>query len=180
MGRKKLSAAEARQKPLRIRLNERERQLVDRASKADGFHSTSAWARLTLVNSAQKPLEQTTFPVYLLQLGEEWKVVFPENRRDIGHTEFWERTVSHIVALHFGIHQTKLANLPYCQRRARIVGNKVYYGETHKPELLDFIRDAVGNEELVFCHDDHEKRLREDLLQFRKLAARYRPKSTIT
>jgi len=79
-----------------------------------------------------------------------------------------------MVARHFGLPPRKLANLPYCQRRARIVGNKVYYGETHDPALLGLICEALGNSELVFCYDDHEKRLRGDVRQFIKLARRQR------
>jgi hypothetical protein len=116
-----------------------------------------------------------TFPVYLLKIGGEATVVFPENREDIGHTEFWEKIVSHLVAKHYKIPQIKLANLPYCQRRARIVGEKVYYGETPSAELLDHIRQAVGNRNLTFVNDDHEKRLREDVKQFQGLVSRYCP-----
>jgi hypothetical protein len=110
-----------------------------------------------------------TFPVYILRLGDELRIVLPEDIRDIGHTDFWARTVSHIVARHFGIPQSKLANLPYCQRRARVVGDRVYYGGKPDPALLQLMRNALGNDELVFVFDDHEKRLREDVREFRRL-----------
>ncbi len=116
-----------------------------------------------------------TYPVYFLRLGDELRVV--SSQKDIGHTDFWEQTVSHIVAKHYGIPQPKLANLPYCQRRGRVVGNTVYYGERSAPELLCLLREAVGNDELVFCHDEHEKRLREDVRQFRRLVRRARQSS---
>ncbi len=111
-----------------------------------------------------------TYPVYFLQLGDELRIVF--SQEDIGHSDFWEQTVSYIVAQHYGIPQKRLANLPYCQRRGRIVGNTVYYGESPDPELLRRLREAVGNDELVFCHDDHERRLREDVWGFRRLVRR--------
>jgi hypothetical protein len=114
-----------------------------------------------------------TFPLYLLRLGQGWQIVFPANKEDIGHTDFWEQTASHLVARHFKIPQPKLANLPYSQRRARVVGDSVYYGERPDPELLPLLRAAVGNEELAFCFDEHEKRLREDVRQFRRLVGRY-------
>lgn len=120
------------------------------------------------------------FPVYFLQIGDTLQVVFPEDKEDIGHTEFWEGTVSHIVSKHYNVPQAELANLPYCQRRARIVGDICYYGETPESTLLDQVRQAVGNTRLAFHHDDHEKRLKEDVLEFRKLVRRYRPKSTTT
>ena len=112
------------------------------------------------------------YPLYLLQLGADLRVVFPEDRQDIGHTDFWEQTVSHIVAKHYGIPQKSLTNLPYCQRRCRVVGNTVYYGERPDPELLRLLREAVGavgKDELVFCFDEHERRLREDVRQFKRL-----------
>jgi len=112
------------------------------------------------------------FPVYLLRHGREWQVVFPEDRSDIGHTDFWEQTVSHIVAKQFRIPQPMLANMPYCERRARIVGDKVYYGGRPDPDLLAAIRNATGNEELVLCFDEHERRLREDVLELRRLVRR--------
>jgi len=56
MGRKKLPPDEARQKPLRIRLNAEERRLVDGAAEADGYRSTSAWAREELLRLAEKVL----------------------------------------------------------------------------------------------------------------------------
>ncbi len=121
-----------------------------------------------------------TFPVYLLQLDDTIQVALPEGKEDIGHSEFWGRTVSHIVAKHYNIPQVKLANLPYCQRRARIVDNTCYYGETPDLKLLDLIHRAVGNKGLAFVYDDHEKRLKDDVLEFRKLVRRYRPKSTMT
>ena len=115
-----------------------------------------------------------SFPVYLLWIGAEWQIVFPEDKTDIGHTDFWEQKVSYIVAQHFHIPQKKLANLPYSQRRARIVGDKIYYGERHDPELLGVIRKAIGDEQLIFAYDDHEKRLRADMMEYRKLVRCYR------
>jgi hypothetical protein len=31
-----------------------------------------------------------TYPIYLLNLGGKLRVVLPEPRTDVGHTEFWE------------------------------------------------------------------------------------------
>lgn len=114
-----------------------------------------------------------SFPLYLLKLGD-WQVVFPDDRADIGHTDFWEQTVSQIVARHYHIPQRRLANLPYCQRRARVVGSTVYYGGKHDAALLKVIRKTLGDASLIFAHDDHERRLREDVLEFRRLVRRHR------
>jgi hypothetical protein len=114
-----------------------------------------------------------TFPIYLLDLSGTFVVAFPEPLSDIGHSEFWETTVSRLVAEHYRIPQRLLINLPYCQRRARVVGNRVYYGEQPQAKLLRLIRTALGNSKLAFVHDDHEKRLRYDVSEFRKLVDRF-------
>jgi hypothetical protein len=116
--------------------------------------------------------QPSVFPIYILHLGPKIQIVFPENRENIDHPDFWEQTVCCLVARHFGIPPRRLANLPYCQRRARIVGNKVHYGETHDPDLLRLNRERLGNPHLVFCYDDHEKRLREDVRRFKRLPRR--------
>lgn len=116
----------------------------------------------------------TSFPLYLLKLGDNWQVVFPEDKADVGHTDFWEQTVSKLVAKHFNIPASRVANLPYCQRRARVVGDMVYYGGKPAPFLLRLIRQSLRNKKLVFVHDDHERRLREDVREFSRLVERYR------
>jgi hypothetical protein len=113
------------------------------------------------------------YPLYLLRRGKGWQVVFPEDKADIGHADFWENTVSVLVGARCNIPQVELANLPYCQRRARIVGDVVYYGGRPEPDLLEAIRKATGNAKLAFCYDEHERRLKEDVLELRKLVRRY-------
>ena len=115
-----------------------------------------------------------SYPLYILRLGSELRVVFPEGKQDIRHTEFWEQTVSRIVASYYGIPQRQFVDLPYCERRARVVGHHVWYGEDHDPVLLELIRKAVGDEALVFCHDEHEKRLKDDVKQFKRLVRKYK------
>ena len=118
-----------------------------------------------------------SFPTYLLDLDDGIKIVFPENRLDIGHTDYWEQTVSHIIAQQYGIPQKMLANLPYSQRRARIVGNALFYGEKDGAAVLPLVRQAVGNEELLLSFDEHERRLREDVRAFRRLLHKRATKS---
>lgn len=108
-----------------------------------------------------------SYPIYILELDKRTIVVSPE-RVDIGHYEWWEQAVHKIVADHFRVPARRLKYLHYCQKRARIVGNRVYYGGKHCPELLADIRRALGNEELHFVYDDHERRLRDDVREFRR------------
>jgi hypothetical protein len=111
----------------------------------------------------------SSFPIYLLVLGSRIRVVFPEGKEDIGHCDFWERTVAQLVADHYRVPARRLLNLPYCQRRARVCGHSVYYGGKPHPVLLRAIRKALGEQALDFVHDDHERRLRSDVLAFRRL-----------
>jgi len=118
----------------------------------------------------------SSFPIYILQLGKRWRIVFPRDKQDIGHCDFWEQSVSFLVAEFFKLPQKQLLNLPYSQRRARICGNKVYYGEEARPALLAKIRKAVKNQTLVFAHDEHEVRLGADVRQFQRLVEIYNGK----
>jgi hypothetical protein len=115
-----------------------------------------------------------TFPIYLLDLSGTFVVAFPEPMADIDHSTFWETTASRLVAEHYRIPQRLLVNLPYCQRRARVVGSRVYYGEKPDAKLLRLIRKTLGNSKLAFVHDDHERRLPYDVSEFRRLIGRAR------
>jgi hypothetical protein len=57
MGRPPLSDEDRRDKPLRIRLTDDERQLLDEAAKAAGCANTSCWARETLEKAAKRLVE---------------------------------------------------------------------------------------------------------------------------
>lgn len=54
MGRPQLPDEDRRDKPLRIRLTDEERQLLDDAAKAAGCSNTSCWARETLERAAKR------------------------------------------------------------------------------------------------------------------------------
>lgn len=54
MGRPALPDEERREKPLRIRLTDEERQLLDQAAEAAGCANTSCWARETLEKAAKR------------------------------------------------------------------------------------------------------------------------------
>lgn len=112
-----------------------------------------------------------SYPIYLLDLGgDEYAIVFPEGKADLDHTDFWEKSVARIVARHFGMSVEDLLNLPYCQRRARVSGKIVYYGERTSRKLLKLIEKAVGETGLRFVHDDHEARLEYDSCVIERLA----------
>ncbi len=112
------------------------------------------------------------YPIYLLDLGGDATILFPEGKADLDHCDFWEATVARIVARHFRLPLEELLNLPYCQRRARICGKVVYYGERTSQKLLRQIEKAVGETGLRFVHDDHEVRLEFDVLEYKALCLR--------
>jgi hypothetical protein len=58
------------------------------------------------------------------------------------------------VAYHFKIASLKIVELPFCQRRARVEGNTVYYGERSSSRIFQAIRTALGKSDLVFVQDD--------------------------
>lgn len=93
----------------------------------------------------------------------------PESQADIAHIEFWEETVAGIVAAFYGLPLHEVRNLPYSQHRARIYGNRVYFGEEQQPALLTEIKKALKNDDLAFFYDDHERRLLYDVLGFEAL-----------
>ena len=54
MGRKRLEDKERRDKPLRIRLTDAERELFDEAAAKAGYNGSSGWARDVLLKAAER------------------------------------------------------------------------------------------------------------------------------
>lgn len=115
----------------------------------------------------------TSFPIYILDLSGTDQVVVSEDRLDVPHADFWKATVAAIVATHFGLSVKRLLNLPYCQRRARIVVRDdeavAYYGERPSKQLLKLIAKSVGLTNLEWRSDEHEQRLDFDVAEFERL-----------
>lgn len=112
---------------------------------------------------------QSSFPIYILKLHDEYQIVISEGQKDMAHIDFWEQTVADIVAAHYQLPVNALIYLPYCQQRARIYKNRIYYGEEQQPLLLATIKLALNNDNLAFFYDEHERRLLYDVLQFEAL-----------
>lgn len=114
----------------------------------------------------------TTYPIYILALDGEDVAVFPKDKADISHSEFWEQTVAPFVAKHFSVPLKPLLNLPYCQRRARVSSQGlVFYGECRTKRLLRKISKATGEIDLRWALDEHESRLPFDVQEFERLLA---------
>jgi len=101
----------------------------------------------------------SSFPIYIL---DDDSIHFPEGKADLDHSDFWESTVARIVARQYHVPLEDLLNLPYCMRRARIVGQNVLYGEKQTKKLLRLIERAVGEKGLKWLFDEHEQRLSHD------------------
>lgn len=104
------------------------------------------------------------FPVYLL---DDDTILYL--REDLTHIEFWDRVVSGVVSEKTGIVRRKLRNLPYCQRRARVVGNKFYCGEHISGELFDRIEVELQMR-LRYVYDEHETRCPISVYEFKGLS----------
>lgn len=111
------------------------------------------------------------FPVYILDDGAVLFVF-----EGMGHCEFWEREVAPEVARRFGVPLGGILNLPYCQRRGRVVGGLFYCGEKLSRLELRSVEKAVGMR-LRLVYDDHETRCVISVGQFR---AFQNPMSTTT
>ena len=109
----------------------------------------------------------TSYPIYIIDvLNGGVEIVFPEGKEDINHVDFWSETVARSTVKLCGVKQRNvesLKNAPYCMRRARITSKGiVYYGEEQTDELLEKIREAVGEPDLKWGFDEHETRTEYD------------------
>lgn len=103
------------------------------------------------------------FPVYVL---DDDSILYL--KKGWSHTKFWRQIVCEIVANKYGISKNKLKNLPYCQRRARVVRNNFYYGEKISKELFKKI-EKVLEMKLKIVHDEHETRCEISVAEFKGL-----------
>ena len=101
-----------------------------------------------------------SFPIYILDDNE---ILF--TKQDKTHPEFWEETVAPHVAKKMNIPLREIINLPYCQRRGRIVGERFYCGEVLDKAMINKISKLVG-EEISFVFDEHESTLEHDRVMF--------------
>lgn len=62
MGRPRLPVDKRRKKPLRIRLTDEERRLIDVGAEAAGERNTSQWARDALLRAARRQIQKSREP----------------------------------------------------------------------------------------------------------------------
>lgn len=102
-----------------------------------------------------------SFPVYITDDGK----VFLKKEKDLGHNEFWENEVSLYVAKKFKISLKELINLPYCQKRGRLVNDKFYFGEKVTKSVKSNLEKEIG-QKIEIIYDDHEKMSKYDRFVF--------------
>jgi hypothetical protein len=58
----------------------------------------------------------------------------------------------------------RLLNIPYCQRRARVVGNNLFCGEELSLDLVNKIKTVLNKKVLKVVYDQHETTLAYDVM----------------
>jgi len=107
------------------------------------------------------------FPIYIL---DDDSIFFI--KKDIDHSEFWQNQIAAIVSKKFSVSFAEILNLPYCQKRGRIVGNKLYCGERLSKKIIKKIEDIVGLK-LKYYYDEHETRCKISMSQYAALKTPY-------
>jgi hypothetical protein len=107
------------------------------------------------------------FPIYIL---DDDTVLY--TKEDANHVDYWYDVVSKIVADKHGILQKRILNLPYCQRRARVVGANLYCGEKITKKLLKKI-EKILDKKLRYIYDEHETRCELSVAEFNGLRNPY-------
>lgn len=105
-----------------------------------------------------------SFPVYITDDGK----IFFKKEKDLGHNEFWEEEVSLYVAKKFKVSLQEIINLPYCQKRGRLVNEKFYFGEKPNKSIKNKLEKTFGKK-IEIIYDDHEKMSKYDRFVFDSL-----------
>lgn len=101
------------------------------------------------------------FPVYIL---DDDSIFY--TTKDCGHVEYWEDFVSLKVSSKYNVPLYLVKELPYCQRRGRVVLNNFYCGEDISKSLLSKI-EKVLSMKLKLIFDDHEIRCPIETMRLR-------------
>ena len=102
---------------------------------------------------------QISYPIYIL---DDDTIVF--TKEDLNHVDFWNQKVAKKVSEMYKIPVHRLLNIPYCQRRARVVGNNLFCGEELSLDLVNKIKTVLNKEVLKVVYDQHETVLAYDVL----------------
>jgi hypothetical protein len=92
------------------------------------------------------------FPVYIL---DDDTIIY--DIQDVNHVDYWRDIVSVVFSKKYNITRSDIIDLPYSQRRARVVGNNFYCGERITKKLIKKIEKTL-NRKLNYIYDEHETR----------------------
>lgn len=93
-----------------------------------------------------------SYPVYIIDDGK----IFLKKESHLSHVDFWEKEVAIYVAKKFKIPLKQIINLPYCQKRGRLVNDNFYFGEKETRGIKKEIKKIVGKK-IDIVYDEHEK-----------------------
>ena len=102
---------------------------------------------------------QISYPLYIL---DDDTIVF--TKEDLNHVDFWNDQVAKKVSELYNIPVHRLLNIPYCLRRARVVGNILFCGEELSIDLVNKIKTVLNKKVLKVVYDQHETVLVYDVM----------------
>lgn len=105
-----------------------------------------------------------SYPLYIL---DDDTIIF--TKEDLNHVDFWSDQVAKNVSEMYKVPVHRLLNIPYCQRRARIVGNKLFCGEELSLDLVNKIKTVLNKKVLKVVYDQHETIIPYDVMIFNNL-----------
>ncbi len=100
-----------------------------------------------------------SYPLYIL---DDDSIVF--TKEDLNHVDFWNQKVAKNVSEMYRIPVHRLLNIPYCQRRARVVGKNLFCGEELSIDLVNKIKTVLNKKVLKVVYDQHETVLPYDVM----------------
>ena len=100
-----------------------------------------------------------SYPLYIL---DDDTIVF--TKEDLNHVDFWNDQVAKKVSELYNLPVHRLLNIPYCQRRARVVGNNLFCGEKLSLDLVNKIKTILNKKVLKVVYDQHETVLPYDVM----------------
>lgn len=104
-----------------------------------------------------------SYPFYVIKRKSKWSVVASPLNRDITHPCLWKILVARMVAVENGVGYREIIELPYCQHRGRIVGNRIYIGTVPEEITALLCRKFIG---FAVIYDEHENITEYDLTSF--------------
>jgi hypothetical protein len=135
------------------------------------------------------------FPFYIISVNDKWTIMYPADKADIGHPEYFKNVVSEVLSDDRGIPYSKIKDLCYSQIRGRYAtkrdskrlspsqirrykrknvpipsGDTIYIGENLDDNkfIVDLLNSEFPGVEIKY--DDHHKRQEDDVDRFNSLS----------